>query len=70
MIAYVLVVKRMKLKTYLVLYIFLVIVCSFMDSHKEINVNKFRIPTRPIKHFSKEGKCEIFKGINFVAYCW
>jgi len=61
-------VKRMKFQTNLVFYIFLVVVCSFMGSHKEMNVRKFRIPTRPIKHFFKEGKCEIFKGVNFVAY--
>jgi len=50
---YVLVVERMKFKTNLVFKIFLVVIYSFMDSHKDINVNKFRIPTT--KHFSKGG---------------
>jgi len=30
---------------------FLVVVYGFMDSHKDMNVNQFRIPT--IKHFVK-----------------
>jgi len=60
----------MKFRTKLVFYIFLVVVCSFMDSRKGMNVNKFRIPTRPTKHFFKEGKCEIFKGANSAAYWW
>jgi len=37
-----------------------------MDSHKDMNVNKFEIPTT--KHFFK-GKCEILKGVNLVV-CW
>jgi len=37
-----------------------------MDSHKDMNVNKFRIPTA--KHFFKRGRDEIFKGVNFVVY--
>jgi len=41
----------MKLKTNLVFQIFLVVSYSFMDSHKAMNVNKFKIPTT--KHFSK-----------------
>ena len=59
-------VKRMKFKTTLVFWIFLVVVFSFMDSHKDMNVNKFRIPTT--KHFFKWGKCETFKGVNCVVY--
>jgi len=39
---------------------FLVAFYSFMDSHKDINVNKFRIPTT--MHFLKGGRCETFKG--------
>jgi len=39
-----------------------------MDSHKDMNVNKFRIPTT--KHFFKWGKCETFKGVNCVVYWW
>jgi len=38
-----------------------------MDSHKDMNVNKFRMPT--IKHIFKGGRCETFKGVNFVVYC-
>jgi len=30
-----------------------------MDSHKDMNVNKFRIPTT--KHFFKGGRCENFQ---------
>jgi len=37
-----------------------------MDSHKDMNMNKFRIST--IKHFFKGGRCETFKGVNFVIY--
>jgi len=37
-----------------------------MDSHKHMNVNKFRIPTT--KHFLKGGKRETFKGVIFVIY--
>jgi len=33
-----------------------------MDSHKNMNVNKFRIPTT--KHFLKGGKCETFQGLT------
>jgi len=40
-----------------------------MDSHKDMNVNKFRIPTT--KHFFKGGgRGETFKGVNFVVYWW
>jgi len=39
-----------------------------MDSHKDMNVNKLRIPTT--KQFFKEGRCETFKGVNFVAFWW
>ena len=38
-----------------------------MDFHKA-NVKKFRIP--PTKHFFKGGKCETFKGVDFVVYRW
>jgi len=31
-----------------------------------MNVNKFRIPTT--KKFFIEGRCETFKGVNFVVY--
>jgi len=46
----------------------LVVVYGLMDSHKDMNVNEFRIPTT--KHFFKGGKCETFRGVNFVVYCW
>ena len=65
-VCYALAVKRMKFKTNLVFLIFLVVVNSFKDSHKDMNVNKFRIPTT--KHFIKEGKCETFQGVNVVLY--
>jgi len=39
-----------------------------MDSHKDMNVNKLRIPTA--KHFLKVKKCETFKGTNFAVYWW
>jgi len=41
-----------------------------MVSFIPMNVNKFRIPNRPTKHFIKGGKCEIetFKGVNIVVY--
>jgi len=39
-----------------------------MDSHKDTNVNKFRIPTT--KHLFQRGKCEPYKGVNFVLYWW
>jgi len=45
---------------------FLVVFYSFMDSHKDMNVNKIRIPTT--KDFFKGGRCETFKGVNFVVY--
>jgi len=57
----------MKLKTHLVFQIFLGVVYSFMYSHKDMNVNKFRI--RTTKHFFKRGKCETFKGTNCIV-CW
>jgi len=46
----------MKFKTNLVFEILLVVFYIFMYSHKDMNVNKFRIPT--IKHFFKVGSCE------------
>jgi len=39
-----------------------------MDSHKDMNVNKFRIPST--KHFFKGRKCETFKGAKCVVYWW
>jgi len=45
----------MKFETNLVFYIFLVVVYGFVDSHKVVNINKFRIPTT--KHFIKWVKC-------------
>ena len=50
-VCYVLAVKRMKFKTNLVFQIFLVVFHGFMDPHKDMNVNEFRLPTT--KHFSK-----------------
>jgi len=64
-VCYVLVVKRMKFKTNLVFLIFLVVVHYFIYSHKDMNVNKFRIPNA--KSFIKGGKCETFKGANVVV---
>jgi len=52
-VCYVLVAKRMKFKPNLVFSVFLVFVYSFMDSHKDMSVNKFRIPIT--KHFFKGG---------------
>jgi len=49
----------MKFEKNLVFYIFLVDVYGFVDSHKDMNINKFRIPTP--KHFIKWVKCETFK---------
>jgi len=63
-VCYVLVVKRVKFKTHLVF--FLVVVNGFMDSHIDMNVNKFRIPTT--KHYLKGEKCETFQGVNFAVY--
>jgi len=63
-LCYVLAVQRMKFKINSLF--FLVVVCSFKDSHKDMNVNKLRIPTT--KYFFKGGKCETFKGGNFVLY--
>ena len=65
-VCYVLVIKRMKFETNLVFYFFLVVFYGFTDSHKDMNVNKFKIPTT--KCFFKGGKCEAFKGVNFVVY--
>jgi len=56
----------MKFKTNLIFQIFLFVVYGFMDSHKDMNVNKFRITTT--QHFFKGGKCETFKRVNFVVY--
>jgi len=39
-----------------------------MDSHKDMNVNKFKIPIT--KQFFKGGRCETFKGVNLVVYWW
>jgi len=58
----------MKFETNLVFYIFLVVVYGFVDSHKDMNINKFRIPTT--KHFINGVKCETFKVVNFVLYLW
>jgi len=55
----------MKFKTNLVFLIFLVVVHYFIYSHKDMNVNKFRIPNA--KSFIKGGKCETFKGANVVV---
>jgi len=46
----------------------LVVVYGFVDSHKDMNINKFRMPTT--KHFFKGVKCETFKVVNFVIYWW
>jgi len=59
-VCYVLVVKRMKFKTNLVFSIFLLVVYGFMGSHKDMNVNEFRIPTT--KHFFKWGSVTLSKG--------
>jgi len=37
-----------------------------MDSHENVNVDKFRISTT--KHFFKGGKCETFTGVNVLVY--
>jgi len=39
-----------------------------MDSHKDMNVNKFRTPIT--KYFFKGGKGETFKGVNLIVYWW
>jgi len=52
----------MKFKTNLVFEIFLVVAYGFMYSHKDMNVNKLRIPT--IKHFFKRVRCET-SGVYF-----
>ena len=56
----------MKFEIYPGFSIFLVVFNGFMDSHKDMNVNKLRIPTA--KHFLKVKKCETFKGTNFAVY--
>jgi len=56
----VLVINRMKFKTNLVFEIVLVVVYGCMYSHKDMNVNKFRIPTPNI--FIKEGSMKLSKG--------
>jgi len=38
----------------------LVVVYGFMDSHKDVNVNKFKITTT--KHFSKGGSVKFQRG--------
>jgi len=63
-VCYVLVVERIRFRTNLVLFSWLLF--SFMDSHEDMNVNKFRIPTT--KHFFKGVNYETFKGVNFVVY--
>jgi len=50
----------MKFKTNLKFQIFLVVFYSSMDSHKDMNVNKFRIPIT--KYFSKGGGVKLSKG--------
>jgi len=55
----------MKFKTHLVFQFFLVDFYSFMDSHKDMNVYKFKIPTT--KHFFKGGRCKTFKEVKFVV---
>jgi len=57
---YVIVVKRMKFETNLVFQIFFIVVYSLMDSHKDTNVNKFRIPTT--KHCFEKGRMKHTKG--------
>jgi len=54
----------MKFETNLVFYILLAVVYSFVDSNKDMNINKFRIPTT--KDFIKWVKCEAFNVVNFV----
>jgi len=58
-VCHVLVVKKMKRKTNSVFGI-LVVVYGFVDSHKDMNVNKFRIPNT--KHFIKGGSVKPSKG--------
>jgi len=65
-VCYVLAVKRMKFKTNLVFQIFLVVFYSFMYSHKDMNVNKFR--TLNYQALFQRARCETFKGVNFVVY--
>ena len=60
-VCYVIVVKRMKFKTNLVFEIFVVVVCSFMNSHKDMNVNKFTILTP--KHFLKGDSAKLLNGL-------
>jgi len=52
--------RRMKFKANLVFSIFLVIVCGFMHSHKDMNVNKFSLPTT--NHFIKGESVKLSKG--------
>jgi len=59
-VCYVLVIKRMKFETNLVFQFFLVVVYGVMDSHKDMNVNKSRIPTT--KHFFEGGSMKLSKG--------
>ena len=59
-VCYVLAVKKMKFKTNLVFWIFMVVVYISMNSHKDKIVTKFRIPTT--KHFLKEGSVKLSNG--------
>jgi len=63
---YVLVVKIVIFKTNLLFLILLVVVYGFIYSHKDMNVNKFRIPNT--KHFIKGGKCGTLKRVSVVVY--
>jgi len=59
-VCYALVVKRIKFEIHLVFQIFLVVVYSIMYSHKDMDVNRFRIPTT--KNFFKWGSVKLSKG--------
>jgi len=54
----------MTFKTNLVFITFLVVLCGFMYSRKDMNVNKFRIPTT--KHFFKGESVTLSKGLLMV----
>jgi len=58
--------QKDEIKTIFMFYIYLVVVYGLMYSHEDMNVNKLRIATTT--HFIKGGKCETFKGVNFVVY--
>ena len=59
-VCYVLVMKRMKFLKNLVFSFSLVVVYGSMYSHKDMNVNKFGIPTT--KYFFKKGSVKLSKG--------